>query len=200
MGLPERGQAAGWNHLIAPVLLALRDLLRALGIVDAVSVSVRLSKLAGDDFVAAGRSCSPPDLVRTLRPHLRLRGEFLRLLELSTVSLVLPIMLAALTAVVLCRVSSPAQYGGTPVPSQRPFGCPRSSASGAPCARPGSPHVVSSVLAGRPLCSRSSSIFILACSFQFAPSSGSISVLAHVIQHPNEQPSGNIPSPSTVRF
>jgi hypothetical protein len=150
--------------------------------------------------VVAGRSSSPPDLVWTLRPHLRLRGEFLRLLELSTVSLVLPIMLAALTAVVLCRASSPAQYGGTPVPSQRPFGCPRSSASGAPCARPGSPHVVSSVLAGRPLCSRSSSIFILECSFQFAPSSGSISVLAHVIQHPNEQPSGNIPSPSTVRF
>jgi hypothetical protein len=34
---------------------------------------------------------------------------------------------------------------------------------------------------------------------RFLPSSGSVSVLSHVIQHPDEQPSGNIPSPSSVR-
>jgi hypothetical protein len=89
-----------------------------------------MSKFVGDNFVAAGRSSPPPDLVRPLRPHLHLPGEFLRLLEFSTVSL-LPIMLAALIAVHPCRSSSPTQCGGTSVPSQRPPGSPRSSASNA---------------------------------------------------------------------
>lgn len=102
MGLPERGQAAGSNLVAVLVLVAPRDRVRAPEIIDAVSVSVCTSKFVGDNFVAAGRFS-------------RLQTSS----GLSDPTCAFPELVAG-------------AVGGTPVPSQRPSGCPRSSASSAP--------------------------------------------------------------------